>query len=174
MKASTKRSLSLIGSALLLISAITLYTNAIKPAYQNIQQLRASLIAKTNLFNEQKEIISRVKDLLNQYQSAAKLQETISLALPPDEAVASLFQQIFAISQASGISIQSFGLTAEAIKSNGLGTLKLNLGLKGSYESVKAFLQAIETNIRVMDVSQLTMQKDLHTVSLTTYYQTTQ
>ena len=172
MKASTKRSLSLIGSALLLIGAAVLYTSAIKPAYRNIQQLRASLIAKTNLFNEQKEIISRVKALLNQYQSAARLQETISLALPPDEAVAPLFQQVFAISQASGIKIQSFGLTAEAIKPDGLGTLKLNLGLQGSYESLKSFLQSIETNIRVMDVTQLGTQKDLHSVSLTTYYQT--
>lgn len=161
-----------MGSALLLIGAMVLYTNAIKPAYKNIQQLRASFIAKTNLFNEQKEIISRVKNLLNQYQSAARLQETISLALPPDEAVAPLFQQVFAISQASGIKIQSFGLTAEAIKSNGLGILKLNLGLRGTYEALKAFLQAIETNIRVMDVNTLGMQKDLHSVSLTAYYQT--
>lgn len=155
----------------MLIGAIVLYSSFIKTEYQHVQQLRAMLIAKTNLFDEQKSIIERVKALLAEYKGTAQLQDTISLALPADESVAALFQQLFAISQSSGVQMNSLGLSQDTIRPNGLGAIKLNLLAKGSYESFKAFLRLIETNIRVMDLSKLTIQKDTYNFDITTYYQ---
>ena len=171
MKSSTKRSLSLLVSAALVIGGLMVYANLVKPEYDAIQKLRGSLIAKTNLFAEQQQIISKVKDLVSQYQGATRLQETISLALPLDEAIAQLFQQVFAISQNSGLQIQSFGLNTGPIDAVGLGNVKLNLNLSGSYASLKSFLQSLETNIRVMDVGQLNFQKDNISLSVDAYYQ---
>lgn len=158
MQQSTKRILSLLLTGVFFVAALVIYANLIRPEYKETQKLRGSLIAKTNLFDEQKQIISQVQNLLAQYQGAAKLQEVVSLALPLDESVSTLFQQIFTISQFNRVAIQSFALRTLAIQPTGLGTVQMELKLSGSYESVKAFLQMLETNVRVMDVSQLAAQ----------------
>ena len=179
MKTSTKRILSIFLTGLLFLLALIFYVNLVKPEYADIQNLRASLAARSVLFDEQKEIISNVKNLLSQYESAAQLQETISLAMPLGEGIAELFQQIFALSQLSGLSIQSFNLKTLALKPNNLGTIQLDLRLAGSYGALKTFIRSAETNIRVMDLSNLRIQpagkpeQDLyrHDLTINAYYQ---
>lgn len=179
MKPSSKRILSILFTGAFFLAALIFYVNLARPEYQSIQNLRASLSAKSVLFEEQKGIISNVKTLLSQYESAAQLQETVSLAMPLDEGVAQLFQQLFSISQLSGLTIQSFNLKTLALKPNNLGTLQVDLRLTGSYGALKTFLKFTETNIRIMDLSNLRIQpagkseQDLYRYDLTinTYYQ---
>ncbi|MDP3901898.1 MAG: type 4a pilus biogenesis protein PilO [bacterium] len=171
MKASSKRSLSLLASAALLIGALVFYANFISPEYDNIQELRGNLAAKTKLFDGQKEIIDRVSDLLSQYQSAARLQEIISLVLPLGADTASLFQQIYSLGQNSGLQMISLSLSQPSSDSSGLGMVRINLGLRGSYNALKSFLQTLETNIRIMDVNHLTIRDDTYNLSVDAYYQ---
>lgn len=187
MKASTKRILSLLGIAVLLVAALAVYANLVRPEYRTVAELRGALSAKTRLLEDQGKVIAQVQDLLAQYQGVAQLQDTISLALPAEESVSSVFQQINAVAKANGQSIQALGLTALAIKpaasevpwSKGLGTLRINFRLLGSYAGFKNFLRALETNIRVMDLFSLKMERagranqDLFFYNLVvdTYYQ---
>jgi len=39
----------------------------------------------------------------------------------------------------------------------GYGIVKVSFDIKGSYESIKEFLSGIETNLRIMDITQLTI-----------------
>lgn len=179
MKTSSKRILSILLTGLFFLLALIFYVNLVRPEYADIQSLRASLAAKSNLFDEQKEIISNVKNLLSQYESAAQLQETVSLAMPLDEGIAELFQQIFTLSQISSLSIQSFNLKTLALKPNNLGTIQVDLRFVGPYGGLKTFLRSSETNIRVMDLSNLRIQptgkpeQDFYRYDLTinAYYQ---
>lgn len=187
IKASIRRSLSLLGGALILIAALVIYANFVRGEYAIIQELRGTLSAKTNFLENQKAIISQVQNLIAQYQGAQQLQDTVALALPNEEEVAAIFQQLQAIARSSGLTIQSFGLNLLALKppvinlsfAKNLGTAQVTLRLFGSYEGIKNFLRAAETNVRVMDLRQLRVEQGArpaenayaYTVVLDTYYQ---
>lgn len=162
MRASTKRILSIMVSALLLIAAIFVYVKLIKPVYADIQKLRGEIQARNNLLKEQTHAVSQIQNLISQLQdqNITKFQEQISLVLPITESAPQALNQYQAIAQASGLGIQSVGLNYLAIKTivsdtaltKGIGTIRFKLKLLGSYEAMKAFSQAIETNVRLTDV----------------------
>ncbi|MEK7574458.1 MAG: hypothetical protein AAB514_02945 [Patescibacteria group bacterium] len=163
MRASTKRILSIMISALLLIAVAVIYVELIKPAYSSIQNLRGEIQARNNLLEEQNHAVSQVQNLISQLQdqNIAKFQEQISLVLPTTESVPQALSQYQAIAQASGLSIQSVGINYLAIKpavsdiglAKGIGTDRFKLKLLGSYEAMRAFFQAIETNVRLTDLA---------------------
>jgi len=179
MKPRTKRTISLLTSVLFLVSALAIYVNLVQPAYQDVQRLRGTLQAKTNLLARQKTIISQVQNLLAQFKSATQLQETVSLALPNNEASSALFHQIQAIARASNLTLDSIAFNLLSLKSGKLGTIQTTLRLSGNYAGIKTFLNAIETNVRVMDLVNLKLEQstkpnqDLYgyTVALNAYYQ---
>lgn len=189
MSASAKRALSLLLSAALLVGALVIYAVLIRPEYAAILRLRGELVSKTNLLQKQQQVMTQVQNLIIQSKGAEKLSESLLLALPAEPDVASVLTQINALSQLSGLTAQSIGLSHLSIKSlpgkpsfaQGLGTLRLDLRLIGNYGGLKEFLQALETNIRLMDVKSLrletagkTVGEDLFNYLLTvdTYYQT--
>ena len=114
MRASTKRILSIMISALLLIAVAVIYVELIKPAYSSIQNLRGEIQARNNLLEEQNHAVSQVQNLISQLQdqNIAKFQEQISLVLPTTESVPQALSQYQAIAQASGL---AFNLSASTI-----------------------------------------------------------
>lgn len=188
MKASTKRALSLLLSAGLLVGALAVYAGLIRGEYARIQELRGILAAKTRIFEEEKRDIDQVKLLIDRSQgSSAKLEESLSQSLPQEEMVSSVLAQINAVTQSNGLALQGFGVSYLPIApspikrsfAKNIGTLRLDLKLAGQYLSAKNFLTDLEKNIRVMDVRELKMESvtktgtDLLNYSLVvdTYYQ---
>jgi Tfp pilus assembly protein PilO len=187
MKASTKRAASLLLTAVLFVASLFVYATLIRPEYNTVTLLRGELTSKTDFLAKQQAAISDVQQLLAQYQGVARLSESLSMALPNKENVSSILSQITAIAQSSGIAVQSVGITYLPLKpanasislARGIGTLRLNIEMAGSYAALKKFMQSLETNIRVMDVQTLTIDpigrsdQDLFSYSLNvdTYYQ---
>ena len=187
MKASTKRALSIILAMLLFVAAIAIYASLIRPAYSSIQELRGILFSNSNLYDQEQKAIIKVQDLMAEYQGSAKLDEQLSLALPSQESVSSVMSQLNAIAQLDGIAIQSVGInylpvkpsTAPLSSAKGIGTLRLNLKLFGSYQAFKSFLGDMEKNVRIMDVKTLKIEgagkpnQDIftYTMDVDTYYQ---
>jgi Tfp pilus assembly protein PilO len=187
MKASTKRALSLMASAGLIIVALAVYAMLIRPEYRIVQDLRGELASKSELLAHQQSAVTQVQNLIAQYQSVAKLGDTLSLALPEKESVSLIMAQLNTISQSSGLSIQSVELNYLPISPSAsklsfvrnIGALRLDLKLFGSYAALKQFLQIMETNIRIMDTKTLKIEtaakagQDYFTYHLTvdTYYQ---
>lgn len=161
MKASTKRALSLLGTAFMFVAALAIYIILVSPEYDRINAMRGELAARANVFAEKSSIISRVRDLIAQYQGTARIQDTISLTLPQEENAAAITQQLSGIAAASGVIIQSLSLQRQSLRPTrsgdeervkAVGVSEINLRLAGPYEAIKAFLAAVETNIRLMDV----------------------
>ncbi len=162
MRASTKRILSIIVSAALMVTVIVVFIKLIKPAYLEVQKLRGEIEARANLLKEQTNAVSQVQNLISQLQTqnVTQFQEQISLVLPLTESVPQALSQYQAIAQAGGLSIQSIGLNYLAIKppvsniglAKGRGTVRFKLKVLGSYEAMKTFTQAIETNVRLTDL----------------------
>jgi len=162
MRASTKRILSIMVSAFLLIAVVVVYVKLIKPAYSDLQKLRGEIQAQNNLLAEQTQAVSQVQNLISQLQeqNVTKFQEQISMVLPITEGVPQALSQYQSIAQASGLNLQSVGLNYLAIKTiasdtalaRGVGSIRFKLKLLGSYEAMKTFSQTIETNVRLTDV----------------------
>ncbi len=186
MKASVKRAFSLLISAVFLIGAMIAYGAFIKPAYDNATILRGTMFAKQQLFDEKKQAVDKVSALITQYQGAGRLQDVISMSLPPREDVSSVFNQLQAIALLNGIDIAVFNVQLLPLKPASddslvepVGTIRLSVRLTGSYKSFKDFIRGLETNIRAMDVVSMKIEpagapgRDFfsYTVVADTYYQ---
>jgi len=162
MRASTKRILSIMISAILLIAVVVVYVKLIQPAYSDVQKLRGEIQARQNLLQDQSQAVTQVQNLISQLQNQniAQFQDQISLVLPKTESVPQALNQYQAIAQASGLSIQSVSINYLAIKpaatninlAKGIGTDRFKLNVLGPYEAIKTFFEAIETNVRLTDL----------------------
>lgn len=185
IKASTKRAFSLLVSAACIIGSLIVYGAGIKPAYQEANILRGTMLAKQNLFEEKKEAVNAVESLIKAYQGAGRLQDSISLSLPHSEEISSVFNQLQAIAAANGLTVQVFNVQALPLKQplenalvRPLGVVRLSLRLAGSYESFKNAIADLETNIRVMDIVNIKIEPTVreqnifaYAVIADTYYQ---
>lgn len=185
MKASTKRIGSLLVSLILILSALFIFIRLVKPQYEAAQKLSAELSVKTKIYNDESQAIAQVQNLILQSKNASR--EILSLALPSKEKVADIMNQLQAITQGSDMSMQSFSLDYLPVRSDksqssfikNIGTLRLRVGLIGSYEALKKTVESLETNVRVMDVQLIksgSVGKSpnlfLYDLTVDTYYQT--
>lgn len=164
MKASAKRALSLIGTAGLFVFTLAVYSLLLRPSYQDVNKMRGEFESKRVAFDEQSKIITKVRDLIAQYQGTAKIQDTIALTLPAQEATAGIVSQLQGIASASGIIVQAINVqegsglkpvSAESTKGvSSVGVVVVSASVLGTYDAFKEFIHGVETNIRVMDVEE--------------------
>jgi len=162
MRASSKRFTSILLAILMFIASLFIYSSLILPAYSEIINLRAEVVSRTQLVTEEEASIGQVQKLLSEYQDVAAIQDTISLILPVSQNVALGVSQISGLSKINNLIIDSLSMQELAIKPStqsnlvkGIGTLRFNFHLIGSYENFKAFLQNLETNITLIDLASL-------------------
>ncbi len=164
MRPSSKRIVSILLALLFFVAAIVFYSTFIRKEFADIQKLRGEQAAKNQVLAEQQNAVTQIKALLQQYGGIAQLQETLSSALPQGEDLANVFSQFNAIAANNKVSIQSINIEAAPIRTppdslvQGYGVLKFSLRVAGSYEAFKSFIQALETNIRVLDVKGIRLE----------------
>lgn len=166
MKPASKRALSLLASAGFLIAAFVVHALLIKPAYGEVKHLRGELKAKDRFLKEQSVAISKVNDLILQYQGAGPLRDAIALSYPLGEDLPSVFNQLKTLATVHGLAIKVFGVKPLAFREliraplvKRTGVLELSLELAGPYQSFKRFIEGVETNIRVMDVKRFSIER---------------
>ena len=161
MKASTKRLLTLFGSATLILVSLIVYVSYLQPEYASIQNLRGELKIRTDSYEAQSQSVTYVNDLYAKNQvDIQQVQNSLGLALPDEEEVASVVYQIQSISALNNISINSINLETLPIQQSksknslvkSYGTLRTTLKMAGPYNSFKTLLNFLENNIRIMDV----------------------
>ena len=186
MKASTKRFLSILLAILMFIASLFIYSTLIRPAYSEIKSLRAEIAGRLELISKNEVSIQQVKKLLTEYQDIARVQETISLILPLEQNTSQGVNQINGLSKFNNLTIEFLSVQQLAIKPStrpglvkGLGVLRYNFRMTGTYEGFKSFLQAVETNISLMDLVNFKIEPATKsakgnlsfTVNMDTYYQ---
>lgn len=169
------------------IVAVVGHATMIRPVYDNIMLLRAELHTKSIFFEQQSKAVEQVNELLLKYRGSESAQETISLSFPQGENTSSLLGQLRTLADLNALSLEIFGIKPLAVESlstadlvKPVGTLQVTLKMLGSYESLKGFLRAVETNIRLMDIQQVNIERIVnpendffaYTVIINTYYQT--
>ena len=160
MKPSTKRALSILFSVFFLIATIVVYSSLIEPEMGNSSELQSEVASKTNAYQNQKAAVSQVSKLISQFQNAAQLQQTLSLAMPVGPSVTDALNQWYTISQNSQASVQSLNIklgktltSSNQPLAKGMGTITVDLGIVGTYDAVKQFLTSVESNARLINVT---------------------
>lgn len=158
MKPSTKRVLSIATAALLLFGTILVYTKLISPEFAAISEKRGAVAAKEQLFTSQKQAVDQVKNVITQSQGMDAVRDTVSMTIPEDPHTTELLNQLNAIALANQATFTTFAIETPPIQKGKdflikqIGTVKVQMVLVGSYESVKGFLHGLETNVRVASV----------------------
>jgi Tfp pilus assembly protein PilO len=207
MKQDTKRFTSMMMAGLLLAIALIVYFELVIPAYTDLQGVKGQLESEQTLYRNEQQIIGQVNAFVSSNPSNSSSSQLVALALPVGEDLSGAIAQIYGIAASTGITLQSTGISVEAVQpppapstdasdtDEGLaataaagsvikptGSISFQLNGTGSYEAFKSFLQGIESNIRIFDVSAIQLEpvgttektpQDLYnySVTVTTYYQ---
>jgi Tfp pilus assembly protein PilO len=179
MKPETKRLSSIVIAALIVAGALVIYFEFIVPAYTNLQSLKGQQQSETTLYANENQIVSQGKSLLATYQGAASSSQAVAMALPVGQDVSGALAQLYGIAANAGVTVQTTGISIQAVQvtkapaattgsqiANAAaagsvikptGTVSLRVSGSGSYEAFKTFLQGIESNIRIFDVTNLSL-----------------
>lgn len=204
MKQETKRLSSIIIAALIFVAALMVYFEFIIPAYTSLQLVKGQEESETTLYANEQQVVSKVKSLLTTYQNDASSSQSVAVALPVGPDISGALAQIYGIATNANVTIQGTGISTQAVQAvaapattvgaaattgaivKPTGTVSLQVTGSGSYESFKSFLQGLETNIRIFDVTAISLQPDAiiatktqaantdmfnYTITVVTYYQ---
>lgn len=166
MKYTTKRNISLIIAFIFLLGALFVFFILVWPTLGEIRELNKKLAQERKHYQNQLQSVEIARSIIEQYKNLLPVSQTISLTLPRDPELQNLIKQLETISQESRIFIQNINFektTSLLIQSTNqeltqpYQTLTINLNLVGSYQDFKTWLNAIETNMRLMDVFKISL-----------------
>ncbi len=204
MKQETKRLSSIIIAALILAATLMVYFEFITSAYTKLQLVKGQEESEATLYSNEQLIVSKVKSLLVTYQNDASSSQLVAMALPVEPDVSGALAQIYGIAANANVAVQGTQISTQAVQAvtaptttvgaaaaagsiiKPIGTVSFQVTGSGSYESFKSFLKGLETNIRIFDVTAISLQPaaisatktqaanaDMfnYTITVVTYYQ---
>jgi Tfp pilus assembly protein PilO len=209
MKQTASQASGFLLALLLLVLAAVGFFEFVKPAYANLMTLKGQVAADRALLASEQQLATKAQDVLTQYEAQSSSTQAVNLALPVGPDSADAIAQLYGVASASGLQVANVGIAVSAAPRNAVattayvangtsttaaavikpyGTLTFQLSATGSYEALKTFLQGLEQNVRVFDVTALSIRpvatlttsgvtllgsQDLYTYSITAtaYYQ---
>jgi Tfp pilus assembly protein PilO len=163
MKYTARRNISLALSFVFLVLTLIVIFVWAWPAFKEVGDLNKKINEEKSQYDTQYKAVQIAKSIIDQYKSLISVSQTISLSIPRGAEIQNLLAQLDNITMQSGLSLQSINfenvgvLTSPSKQSasnivQGYKTLRLTLGLMGNYESLKTWLNAVESDIRLMDI----------------------
>ena len=184
MKPSTKRIIFIILALVLLLASVFVYSAFIRKSYENISSLRSKLESENLALAKYREAFSKIQTLLEGIDNLPSVQNQVSYILPQERNSGYLVGQLVGLSRINGLSINSLSTKVNPIQPSkssvikSLGKLTAQIKVSGSYAGFKSLLRQIETNILILDVSDIKIEKPdtggnvSYNLSVTSYYQT--
>jgi hypothetical protein len=205
MQQSSKRLSSIIIALILLVVAFIVFFQLVEPAYGSMETLKGQVVGEQTLLANDQALVTSIKSLVSTYQGQSTSQQLVNLALPVGQDNSQALGQIYGLGANNGIAIQSVGVTVQAAQAPAntttnsaatpgvivkqTGSITYIITGTGSYESFKSFLQGIQTNTRLFNVTGVTIRptpsitstnsqsantQDLftYTITVVAYYQT--
>lgn len=164
MRSSSKRLMSILLAGVLFIGTLVVYANFIQPEFKKLKDLRSEVYSKERAFNEHKRAVLKVQDLVAKFKGSAQLKETVDMALPAGPNVTQVLGQMHAIARTNQVTITGLSVKPMPFEADKktlvrrIGKLQIDVIVVGSYDGVKNFTKALETNIRVADVKTMNIQ----------------
>jgi len=163
----------MIIALLFLAAAFVVFFDLVQPSYGTMEDSRSKLIGEQESFATEKALVSQAKSLIAAFASGNGQQPNVALAIPTGEDVAGALAQVEGIAQNDNVSITNITIGSPMLHAAAAGSLNqagtsgtvkpiqaftLALTGSGSYEGLKNFLTALETNIRIFDVQNFSIQ----------------
>lgn len=147
-----------------LVFATALVFLLITPFWLSIKGLKQELVSKKEEVIKIEELLAKTQQLNQEYGEVSKDAEKVFLSLPIEEDIPHLLVQFDTLAAANGLLFESIGfgdlvgvdqLSAGQAKRtiSSFLSLPLNVEIMGSYEAFKLYVDALEKNIRSMDVN---------------------
>lgn len=196
MRYLSKRFISILLSFTFVAISLVLYVNFIKPTYSDIKTDQGRLVALEEKNQQYKDVFIKLKGTLEDLKKSPDLQNRVSMVFPLSANTSDSLNQLTSIASANGLVISNVDVveapivpavntgkvgTVSIIK--GVGVLKNTIRVSGSYEQVKAFLQGVESGVRISSIHSLKITKNANltnqntfsaTLEVETYYQANQ
>ncbi len=185
IKESNKRMLSLLFAFLLLLVSLYVFSSYVRPAFEDVKALRDQLLSKQDYLAAQTEAKATIDKLFAEFEKSAGVMDVLSTALPQGK---NLSQSVFQIQALTGLNnLQLKSLSVELTPSNAaskktlvktVGKMRISVKLTGDYNGFKNFLQALEANVKLMDVAEMDISPAAkesgpmsYSLKVDTYYQ---
>jgi Tfp pilus assembly protein PilO len=184
IKESTKRLAVSMGSLVLIALSLYVYSSLISPQLSELQELRGKRQATLAALSDYETAIQEKNRVISRYQSVEPLQSVFDEVVPPDQSIPSLLNQLYGLAKLNNIFVDSVEfqeMPLQTTTSRSLvkpyGTIQANIKCASDYESMKAYLAAIETNVRLMNVRTVTVTEGFgdnptlsYTIAVEAYY----
>jgi len=160
MRPSTKRILSIALAGFFLIASLFVYGRFIRGYVQEVNEKRAELFSKQDLFKNQNNAIRQVQDTVSSFQNFQDIQKKINLAIPSGINTISAIRQIEAVAARSSVNIISLNFKTIAQRPSRevflkkIGVLQVEITVGGNYDGIKNFVKLFETNARIANVQE--------------------
>ncbi len=202
MKQESKRLSSIIIAALIVAAALVVYIEFIVPTYTNLETVKGQVESEAAAYANEATLVSQVKSLLTTYQSDSSSSQTVAMALPVGRDISGALAQIYGIASNTGVTVSATAVSTQAVQAvapssaggeddagsiiKPTGTVSFQVNGSGSYEAIKNFLQGLSTNIRIFNVTAISLQPNVisatktqaansdmfaYTITVVTYYQ---
>lgn len=188
MKSTSKRILFILLALAFLVGSVVVYSSFIQDAYSQVVELRGTLASKQSTYDQLTQTFKQIQSLIAEFQNQGDVQKQASLILPKTRDASYIVSQIVGLAEANGITVSSIStqlLPIQPAKSKvirNIGRIKADVNLTGSYAGFKAFARQLENNILILDATDIKIDITgqtganalSYTLSITSYYQTTQ
>jgi len=135
------------------------------PLFKQTSSLRDEIKSYNKLIEERKELIAKVEQLKDIYEDRQTDINKVYYALPQRQEIPELIVQLEALASENGLILESLDIKEKkratetnekkAAVSSQINILEISLALSGSYPAFKGFLEALEYNVRIMDVQKI-------------------
>ena len=181
-----------------LVAAFVFYFDFVSPAYNDMQVLKGKESSEQNFLSQESKTVQQVQKLIASYQNESQAQNAVALSLPSGPDISGALTQIYGIAAVNNINIQNMSISVSSVLPNAgnpkiatnassplikpMSSISFVASAGGSYEDFKNFLSEVETNARIFDVKNLSVQpapqngtgnKDIfnYNLTITAYYQ---
>ncbi len=168
----------MIFSVLFLVAAAIAFFEFVQPEYTNFATLLGQQQGEQAALKTTQQLVTQVQAALSAYQSQASGAQSVNLAMPIGADSSEALAQIYGLAANTGISVQSVGVSFNAPQAQATvqtaagsgstvslasltkskGSISFDISAVGSYESMKTFLQGLESNVRLFDVTSLSVR----------------
>ncbi len=187
MKHFSRSLLAGISFVFILIGVWALFSYDYPQLKEIIRSLEERRLLK-NKFQDEKEKLEKVQKIFDSYHSFLPAKEKVSLLLPEEKEFGDVLYQLKGMADLSNVKLNrcTFGEVRKEKRlprfskkkeklTKDFGTLSAALEVEGDYPSIKSFLKKVETNIRVMDIRKINLNKSGEnlkgTITINFYYQ---
>lgn len=154
----------------------------VRPGWDTITERRVEIATVEDAITKTQDVIRLRDELVSKYNAVSQSDiERVRAFLPAGSDITGMLIDIDSLAKSAGVKLGSIGFQEAAGGATpvaGLETLALSIGVTGSYEAFQLFLEALERNLRLMDVVDISLgsgggEKDEYqfTLRVRTYYQ---